>query len=196
MGGLPQCTLAAARNAARNGELTTAQFAPWCEGGDIQVPYWCAFLTDCCAEHGEIAIPIDIDAARRHSPAHPRLMILQTNSGRHAITFFVEPSGNARRFDNDDLARLHDTFTWVTWDTVMHEWCSSASNAMYGLVQAGSPLVKTNRAREAMEREHRRQRVQALERAGVHDPRERARILRAEDRHTDHGSLHGMQPKN
>ena len=34
--------LAAARNAARNGELTAAQFAPWCEGGDIQVPHWCA----------------------------------------------------------------------------------------------------------------------------------------------------------
>ena len=70
------------------------------------------------------------------------------------------------------------------------------SNAMYGLVQTGSPLATTDRARGAMEREQRRQRVQALERAGVHDPRERARILRAEDRHTDHGSLHGMQPKN
>ena len=66
---------------------------------------WCAFLTNCCAEYGEVAVPMDVDAARRHNPAHPPLMILQTNSGRHAVTFFVEPSGkNARRFDNDDLA--------------------------------------------------------------------------------------------
>ena len=127
---------------------------------------------------------MDIDAARLYSPASPRLLILQTNTGRHAITFFVGPSGEARRFDNDDLARVNGTFTWVTWDTIIHEWGASASNAMYGLVQAGSPLTMTNRARVALEREHRRQRVRALEYAGVHDPRERERILRTEDRHT------------
>ena len=161
-GGLPQCTLAAARNAARNGELTAAQFAQWCEGGDIQVPHWCAFLTDCCARPGEVAVPIDIDAARLYSPTSPRLLVLQTNTGRHAVTFFVESPGNARRFDNDDQARLQDTFTWVAWDTIIHEWSTSASNAMYGLVQAGSPLTTTDRARAAMEREHRRRRTRAL----------------------------------
>lgn len=179
---LPQCTLAAARNAARNGSLTAAQFAQWCANEDILTPRWCAFLTDCCAGHGEVAVPIDIDFARQHGPTSPRLMVLQTTSGRHAITFFVEPSGDARRFDNDDLARLHGTFTWVDWDTIIHEWRSSAGNAMYGLVPTNSPLTTTNRAREAFEREHRRRRVLALQRAGVHDPRERARILRAEDR--------------
>ena len=182
VGGLPQCTLAAARNATRNGELTAAQFAQWCDGGDILVPYWCAFLTDCCAKHGEIAVPIDVDAARQYGPTGPRLLILQTNGGRHAVTFFVEASGDARRFDNDDLARLHGTFTWVTWDTIMHECSAMAGNATYGLVPTDSPLAMTHRAQTAREREQRRQRLDELARTGVHDAAERRRILRTEER--------------
>jgi hypothetical protein len=63
-GGSPQCSLAAARNASRNGSLTINQFGRWCEGGDIQIPHWCEFLTDCCAEANEVAIPVDRETAR------------------------------------------------------------------------------------------------------------------------------------
>ena len=58
-------------------DLTALELAQWCEGNDIQLPHWCAFLTDCCARPGEVAAPIDIDTARlqtqpsQPSPADP-----------------------------------------------------------------------------------------------------------------------------
>ena len=51
--------------------------------------------------------------------------------------------GAFRRYDKDDNARrLHNTFTWVTWDEIMAEW-DTVGIAMYALVRNNTPLTRT-----------------------------------------------------
>ena len=183
-GGLPQCSLAAARNASRNGNLTESQFKRWCDGGDILAPLWCRFLTDCCAADPEVAIPVDKSAARSSGQSQIRVAVMQTNRGRHAITLIAAGGGTFRRYDNDDDARrTHSTFTRVTWADIMQEW-DVLGVAVYALVPGGAPLTRTQLVSAAQSRDKRRRRVDELIRAGIHDRRERARILHGEEKAT------------
>ena len=179
----PQCSLAAARNASRNGNLTELQFQRWCENGDILAPFWCDFLTDCCAGESEVAIPVDKATARSSGQSQIRVAVMQTNRGRHAITLITTGTGTFRRYDNDDIARReHNTFTLVTWENIMQEW-DTLGVAMYAVVPEGAPLTRTQLVTAIQSRDARRRRVDELIRTGIHDASERSRILRAEDRH-------------
>ena len=181
-GGLPQCSLAAARNASRNRNLTEHQFTRWCDDGDILAPLWCNFLTDCCAADSEVAIPVDKEMARTSGHSQIRIAVMQTNRGQHAITLIAAGDNTFRRYDNDDDARrTHGTFTWVTWADIMQEW-DVLGVAMYALVQGGAPLTHAQRIATTRTRAERRRRVNELIQAGIHDAAERSRILRTEDR--------------
>jgi hypothetical protein len=107
---------------------------------------------------------------------------MQSNRRRHAITLIAANGGSFRRYDNDDNARrLHDTFTWVTWGEIMQEW-DTVGIAMYALVPGGAPLTHTEMVTAMRSRNERRRRINELIQAGVHDRRERHRILQEEER--------------
>ena len=188
-GGPAQCTIAAARNASRNKHLTHAQFRRWCMNEDILAPHWCSFLQDCCARAGEKAVPIDKILVRHHGHEDIRIAILQLNAGRHAVAIIRAASGAFRRYDNDDEARMQGTFNWSTWSQIMHEWDSNGI-AMFGIVPTDSPHTSSRRATETKTRDARRKRVDELIRAGVHNHRDRQRILRAEDTINRQGDHH------
>jgi hypothetical protein len=115
-------------------------------------------------------------------PFEIRIAIMQSNRGRHAITLMAANGGAFRRYDNDDNARrLHNTFTWVTWDEVMQEW-DTVGIAMYALVPGGAPLTHTQLVTAMRSRDERRRRINELIQTGVHDKRERHRILQEEER--------------